>query len=215
MFNYIYNSICTNFCIIPIIYFLLNRYELKDKYIYIFYFLVVSFIVEMIHLYVFFIKRSVIDLSNIYFFFEILFIHNHFSKYFNNKTKLISKIALVIYMILGLLVISNAINFKDIIFFGITRFMLLILILFPFINLNENNLLKEKSNLYLLVAIFQYATLTTGIYTYIDFLTNNKQYHTIYNIFHSTINLLLYGLILVSMIIAKKEMKSRKINIKF
>lgn len=211
----IYNLICTYSCIIPIIYYIVYRKELKDKYVYVFIFLILSFCVELIQSYGRIILHRIIDITNIYFFLEIIIIQYLFKKHLNKKLRLISYLILIAYVIFGLLIITNILAFENRILFGVSRFILLILIILPIINLTENRILKDKSNIYLLIALFQYATLTTGIYTFIDYIANNKQYHTIYNIFHSTINLLLYGLILVSMIIAKKEMKSRKINIKF
>lgn len=211
----IYNLICTYSCIIPIIYYIINRYDLKVKYTYIFYFLILTLVVEVIHYYEYINNSRSLHIINIYFIFEILYLQKHFSKFNNNHNKLISNIILIVYTLFCLLILSEIIKFENRILFGVSRFILLILIILPIINLTENRILKDKSNIYLLIALFQYATLTTGIYTFIDYIANNKQYHTIYNIFHSTINLLLYGLILVSMIIAKKEMKSRKINIKF
>lgn len=210
----IYNLICTYSCIVPIIYYIVYRKELKDKYVYVFILLILSFCVELIQSYGRIILHRIIDITNIYFFLEIIIIQYLFKKHLNKKLRLISYLILIAYVIFGLLIITNILAFENRILFGVSRFILLILIILPIINLTENRILKDKSNIYLLIALFQYATLTTGIYTFIDFIAKNKQYHFAYTIFHSAINLLLYGLILKSMIIVKEEINKRKLEIK-
>lgn len=210
----IYNLICTYSCIIPIIYYIVYKKELKDRFVCVLILLILSFCVELIQSYGRIILHRIIDITNIYFFLEIIIIQYLFKKHLNKKLRLISYLILIAYIIFSLLIITNILAFENRILFGISRFILLTLIILPIINLNENRILKDKSNIYLLIALFQYATLTTGIYTFIDFIAKNKQYHFTYTIFHSSINLLLYGLILISMIVARKEMIIGRMNIK-
>lgn len=202
--NELITFISSNFVIIPIVYFLKYRNKLNGSINSLFFYLLISFLIEQVYtLNYYFVHSNLYSLTLLFFLYEIIFIYNFQKKYLDN---ILSKLLVIVLSVYSLLVTYEIVLPKTIpyeLFSGGNKIVILII--------SVNSILTSFNfripNWYRvgIMAFLQYAFFGVIIYSFVSFFIANKEYVFYFVLLNSLSNIILYITLTYSMYLCKNK----------